>query len=289
MKRLVCSWLVSGALSLGLGSVTVAAPVAVGASETDVVYGEAGGTQLKLDVYRPAGTVVGKHVGIVLIHGGGWSSYDKSTMDAMGCWLVRNGYVAFSIDYRLLNGTKNQWPAQLDDAQLAVRWVRANAKTYDIDPGKIGAFGHSAGAQMVSLLGEEDTRDKTAALAEYSSKVQAVVDVSGPSDFPSWAGSDGESLLSRLLGGTKKEKPEAWKSASPALNVTKDTAPFLILHGTKDEDVPIAQAEEFAAALMKVGVDATLETVDDGHAFTSEAARRLLAFATVAFFDRTLR
>jgi dipeptidyl aminopeptidase/acylaminoacyl peptidase len=73
------------------------------------------------------------------------------------------------------------------------------------------------------------------------------------------------------------------------LNVTKDTAPFLILHGTKDEDVPIAQAEEFAAALKKVGVDATLETVDDGHAFTSEAARRLLAFATVAFFDRTLR
>ena len=122
------------AVMLGLAGVAVRTVTAAGASETDVVYGEAGGTKLKLDVYRPTDEVAVKHVGIVLIHGGGWTSFDKSTMDAAGRWLARNGYVAFSIDYRLLSGTKNQWPAQLDDAQLAVRWIRANAKTYDIDP-----------------------------------------------------------------------------------------------------------------------------------------------------------
>ena len=102
----------------------------------------------------------------------------------MGNFLARSGFVAFSVDYRLFNGTVNLWPAQLDDVQRAVRWIRANAAKYRVDPNRIGAFGHSAGAQLAALLGMEDTRDNSdPSLAKYSSKVQAVVDVSGPDRF----------------------------------------------------------------------------------------------------------
>jgi len=82
-------------------------------------------------------------------------------MKTMGGFLARSGFVAFSVDYRLLHGNENRWPAQLDDVQRAVRWIRANADKYGVNPEKIGAFGHSAGAQLASLLGLEDTRDNS--------------------------------------------------------------------------------------------------------------------------------
>lgn len=151
--------------------------------ESNVTYGP----HLKLDVYRPSNPGTQARPAVILVHGGAWSGLDKSTMKGMASFLAREGFVAFSVDYRLYDGKdKNRWPAQLDDAQRAVRWVRANAAKYGVDPNEIGAFGHSAGAQIVALLGMDDTRDNSdSALAGYSSKVQAVVDVSGPSDFTS--------------------------------------------------------------------------------------------------------
>jgi len=288
-------WLVAVLVLGSLGCVgQVAAPsVSAALAKTfaaDVVYGEVGGTQLKLDVYRPADGSSGLRPAVIMIHGGGWTSYDKSSMGAMAKWLARNGYVAFSIDYRLLKGSTNQWPVQLDDAQRAVRWIRANAAAYGVDPKKIGAFGHSAGAQMAALLGEVETRDNSdKALAEYSSKVQAVMEMSGPTDFLTITDVKSKGLLTQLMGGTETEKPEAWKVASPALMVGKDTAPFLIMHGTKDDLVPMAQSEEFAAALEKASVPVTLIKVDDGHSFATPEAIKRMAVESVAFFDKTLR
>lgn len=247
------------------------------------------GPGLLLDVYPPTELTTGLHAGILLIHGGSWSSLDKSTMRGMAEFLARHGFVAFSIDYRLYHEGQNRWPAQLDDVQRAVRWVRANAAKYDVDPQRIGAFGHSAGAQLAVLLGLEDTRDNSdPALAKYSSRVQAVVDVSGPTDFTRDHDADGDAFLTRFLGGAYSKRPELWRDASPVFHVAKGDPPFLIMHGTQDEEVQISQSQELADKLQAAGVPVSFIKVDDVHTFHTTEARRELAIQTLAFFDRYL-
>ncbi|MGB9253639.1 MAG: alpha/beta hydrolase, partial [Candidatus Korobacteraceae bacterium] len=207
--------------------------------QRDVPYGDAGGQKLLLDLYLPAEIGSRPRPAIVLIHGGGWVDFDKSTMSRMGNFLAQAGFVAASVDYRLLRGNENRWPAQLDDVQRSVRWLRANAGKYNIDPHHIGAFGHSAGAQLAALLGMEETRDNSdPALAKYSSRVQAVVDVSGPSDFLKNQDADSDAFLAIFFGGSYDKIPDVWRDASPVSHVAKSDAPFLIVHGTQDQSVP---------------------------------------------------
>jgi acetyl esterase/lipase len=256
--------------------------------QQDIPYGTAA-HPLLLDVYEPDELSPRLRPAVILIHGGGWTSFDKGTMRGIGTFLARNGFVAFSVDYRLMHGTENLWPAQLDDVQRAVRWIRANAGKYRIDPDHIGAFGHSAGAQLAALLGMEDTRDNSdAALAKYSSKVQAVVDVSGPSDFTTSHDPDRDTFLAAFLGGSYAEKAEIWRDASPVFHVSKTDSPFLILHGTKDADVPIAQAEELAEKLKQAGARVKFVKVEDVHTFETPDARRRLALETRDFFTHYL-
>jgi acetyl esterase/lipase len=247
------------------------------------------GTELRLDIYAPA--TRGKKTGpaVVLIHGGGWTSFDKGTMRGMGDFLARAGFVAFSVDYRLFHDGQNRWPAQLDDVQRAVRWVRANAAAYDVDPERIGAFGHSAGGQLAALLGMENTRDNSdPALASYSSRVEAVVDVSGPSDFTTNRDPDGDAFLTNFLGADSSKDPAVWRQASPVFQVEKTDAPFLIVHGTQDQNVPIGQAQELVDKLRAAEVPVTFVKVDDVHTFRTPEARRELAMDTLAFFRRYL-
>jgi acetyl esterase/lipase len=244
---------------------------------------------LRLDVYKPsdAGTVT--RPAVILIHGGGWTGFDKSTMKGMGGFLARSGFVAFAVDYRLFHGTENRWPAQLDDVQRAVRWVRANAGKYGVNPDRIGAFGHSAGAQLAALLGMEDTRDNSdTALAKYSSKVQAVVDVSGPTDFTTEKDPEGIGFFTNFLGGDYAKNPQLWQNASPVFHVATSNAPFLILHGTRDEMVPIEQAQELYDKLKGAGVQVSFIKVDDVHTFQSAENRHQLAAETMEFFNRYL-
>jgi acetyl esterase/lipase len=255
----------------------------------NVAYGTINGHDLLLDVYEPVDAGTRPRPAVLLIHGGGWSSFDKSTMRNMGKFLARSGIVAFSVDYRLLQGTNNRWPAQLDDVQRAVRWVRANAAKYGVDPDHIGAFGHSAGAQLAALLGMEDTRDNSdALLAKYSSRVQAVVDVSGPIDFTTNREPDDEAFLANFLGGDFATHPELWRDASPVFHIAKTDAPFLIIHGTQDQDVPIAQAEELYEKLKAAGVPVQFVKLEDVHTFRTPEARARLVFETLEFFKRYL-
>ncbi len=257
--------------------------------QKDVEYGVAGGQKLLLDVYEPATATSTPRPAVVLIHGGSWIGADKSTMQGMGNFLARWGFVAVSVNYRLLRGNENRWPAQLDDVQRAVRWLRANAAKYDVDANRIGAFGHSAGAQLAALLGMEDTRDNSdPALSKYSSRVDAVVDVSGPTDFLTNHDPDGDALLTMLLGGSYQKIPGVWREASPVYHVAKSDAPFLIVHGTKDDMVPIAQSQELYDKLQQAGVQVSFVKVDDGHMFTTPEARRQLALETLNFFNRYL-
>ncbi|MGB8885896.1 MAG: alpha/beta hydrolase [Candidatus Korobacteraceae bacterium] len=257
--------------------------------EKDVPYGAQAGRKLLLDIYQPGERASRPRPAIVLIHGGGWTSFDKSTMRGMANFLARSGFVAVSVDYRLFHGNENRWPAQLDDVQRAVRWLRANAGKYNIDPNDIGAFGHSAGAQLAALLGMEDTRDNSdPALAKYSSRVQAVVDVSGPSDFTTNHDPEGDAQLADFLGGDYAKIPQVWQGASPAYHAAKSNAPFLIVHGTRDEMVPIAQAQELYEKLKQAGASVSFIQFDDVHTFQTPEARRRLALESRDFFARYL-
>jgi acetyl esterase/lipase len=272
--------------------------------QQDVEYGKAGGEALLLDIYQPPERSSHPRPAVVLIHGGGWTNFDKSTMRGMANFLAHSGFVAVSINYRLLTANGNRWPAQLDDAQRAVRWLRANASKYNIDPAHIGAFGHSAGAQLAALLGLVDTRENGTrgndtrdnatrdnsdpALAKFSSKVQAVVDVSGPTDFLTERDADNEAFLTNFFGGDKTKAADVWRSASPALQVTSSASPFLILQGTTDDQVPMQQAQELYDKLRQAGVDATLIKIEDGHTFQTSEARHRLASESLVFFSRYL-
>jgi acetyl esterase/lipase len=264
----------------GAGAVTV---------EENVPFATVNGTELHLDVYEPAKPLSGLSPAVILIHGGGWIDLNKSTMRGMGQFLAWFGFVAFSVDYRLFHDGENPWPAQLDDVQRAVRWMRANAGKYGVNPERMGAFGHSAGAQLAALLGMEDTRDNSdAALAKYSSRVQAVVDVSGPTDFTVQHDAEETAFLSSFLGGDYSQRPEIWREASPVYHVSKQDAPFLIVHGTQDENVPIAQAQELYEKLQAAGVPVAFIKVNDIHTFRTPEARRQLALETLGFFNRNL-
>lgn len=261
-----------------------------GAIVEDVPYASVNGSELRLDIYGAAVNSGALRPAVLLIHGGSWRALDKGTMRRMGQFLARSGFVAFAINYRLWHDTENRWPAQLDDAQRAVRWVRANASKYGVDPEHLGAFGHSAGGQLASLLGMEETRNNSdPALAGYSSKVQAVVDVSGPTDFT--VNHDPEALagLANLLGTEYSKDPEVWRKASPALQVSKEDSPFLIVHGTQDQDVPISQSQELFEKLRSAGVPVSFVQLVDAHTFQTPEARRQLAFDTLSFFQRYLR
>jgi len=294
LKVTLLSFLALSLLAVAQQAPPAIAPAAPQSSsvsvQENVSYGIVNGEKLLLDVYSPPADPRAKtHPAVILVHGGSWSGGDKETMSRMASFLARSGYVAVAVNYRLLHGDENRWPAQLDDVQRSVRWVRAKADKLNVDPKRIGAFGHSAGAQIAALLGMEDTRDNSdAALRQYSSRVQAVVDVDGPVDFvPMGDAHDNGGLLS-MFGGSYEKIPNVWREASPVYQVAKSNAPFLIIHGTQDDIVPMSQAEEFYDKLQKAGVPVELIKIDDGHTFTTPEAKRRMAFASLMFFDKYL-
>jgi acetyl esterase/lipase len=256
--------------------------------QQDVPYATVAGHPLLLDIYDPSdeGDL---RPAVVLLHGGGFTTGDKSGMSEVAMFFAQSGFVAFSVDYRLTHGNENLWPAQLDDAQRAVRWIRAHATKYGVDRDRIGAYGYSAGAHLAALLGMEDTRDNSdPSLAKYSSRVEAVVDVSGPSDFTRDHDPDGDAFLTVFLGGDFARHADVWKDASPVFHVSRKSAPFLIVHGSHDENVPITQAQELAEKLKQAKVPVKLVTLDDTHSFHRRQSQRI-AYESKAFFTQYLR
>ena len=254
--------------------------------ERDLVYKRVNGTVLTLDLYRPDG-VSGPLPVIVWIHGGGWRSGGKERCPAAA--LVPDGYAVASIDYRLTSGAP--FPAQIEDCKAAVRWLRANASTYHLDPDRIGAWGMSAGGHLAALLGVsggvpelEGNGDNM----QYSSRVQAVCDVAGPADLPALTdvGPKRMSAIEELLGGPiEKDKAKAM-AASPIHYISKDDPPFLIVHGEADRVVPVEQSLRLYEELRKAGVNTTLKILPHvGHqAVLMDAVKD-----AEVFFDATLK
>lgn len=270
----------------------------------DVEIGTGGGRALHVEIARPKETPAKPMPAVLWIHGGGWSG--GSHKDNRAAWLATKGYFTASVEYRLSGEAR--WPAQIEDCKLAVRWLRANAAKYHVDPDRIGCWGSSAGGHLVACLGtmgDEKQFEGSGGHAGVSSRVQAVVDFCGPADFTmgsagiqgAWGTEKDAPAPLGLFGVPFKEKPERWKQGSPALYAKKGAPPFLIVHGDKDATVPHVQSVNFEAALKKAGVSTQLITVKGGgHGMAAAAGeapavpdRNALNAAVEAFFDRHLK
>lgn len=237
----------------------------------DVVYGEVDGQKLMLDVY-PAEKGDGLRPALLMIHGGGWSAGNKGVYAGAAPTFTREGFTVISIGYRL--APKYPYPAQVDDVQRAVRWVRSQGKELNIDPERIGAMGHSAGGHLVQMLGVRDTRDNSdAALARYGSRVKCVVNVFGPTDLTSASFPDvSNGILRNFLGKTRAEDPAIYRDASPMTFLDKTSAPTLFCHGTEDPLVPLSQSVLCMEALRRAGVEANIVVVEGaGHGWRNDS------------------
>lgn len=260
--------------------------------DTGIIFGKGGGTELRLDLVMPLGE--GPFPAIVCLHGGGWIGGERQKMRGTLEALARKGYVAISPDYRL--APRHRFPAQIEDCKAAVRWLRANAETYHVNPQRIGVFGFSAGAHLACLLGvtgKDDGLEGEGGNAEQSSAVQAVVSFFGPTDFtqPVWSKEVREQHLQPFLGGTAEEKADVYRRASPLTYAGKNAPPFLCVHGSADAIVPIQQSEALVKKLQEANVSARLITVDgEGHGLGWSHEHRLTSIAhMMKFFDETLK
>ena len=266
--------------------------------ERDINYAGTSNPKQTLDLLLPKEPKTDKPLPVIVgIHGGAWVGGDRRGELGNIAPLVASGdYAAVTIEYRLSGEAK--WPAQIYDCKAAIRWVRANAEKYHFDPDKIGVIGGSAGGHLVALLG---TTGGVAALEgdigpnkRVSSKVEAVVDEFGPSDFltigdyPSHLKHNApDSPESKLLGVPLLEHKDLAKAASPITYVAAGDPPFLIIHGDADQVVPFNQSERLDAALKKAGDESTLIAVTGaGHGGfrNPEVAHRIRQF-----FDKHLR
>jgi acetyl esterase/lipase len=263
----------------------------------DLEYARAGEKSLRLDLYLPQGAP-GPLPAIVWVHGGAWRAGSKENPRAAP--MAERGYAVASVGYRL--SQEALYPAQIHDCKAAVRWLRAHADAYGLDPRRFGAWGASAGGHLVALLvtsgGVPELEGELGHL-QQSSRVQAVCDFFGPSDFlrmddvPGTMTHDApDSPESQLVGGPIQEHPDLVARANPIAYVTPGDPPFLLVHGQEDYTVIANQSELLYDALCAAGVEATLHLVPGaGHGFRGATPAQLAQIDgwVDAFFDRHLR
>lgn len=234
----------------------------------DIVFASPDGHDLKLDLYMPDG--VESPPLVVFVHGGGWRGGSKNNVATP--WLVDEGYALASISYRLTD--KAAMPAQVHDCKAAIRWLRAHAEKYGYNAEKIAAVGTSAGGYLVLMLGVtgdmNEMEGDVGGNLDQSSRVQAVVDYYGASDFLLRSQNQPNQTekptgkVTLLLGGPVQKNLDKAKLASPAFQVTADDTPLLIIHGKKDNTVLFVQAERMAKAYESAGLDLTFHPVPEG-------------------------
>lgn len=211
---------------------------------------------------------------IVIVHGGGWRAGSKQVpvYRALLMDYALQGYVTVSVEYRLLD--EAPFPACIEDVKCAVRWLRAHADEYNIDPDRIGVFGHSAGAHLAMMLAMSSSNKELegdGGWNEYSSKVNAVAGGSTPTQIVPWV----------------SDNKDFW----PVSYIAADIPPTLIIHGTKDEIVPVEPVDEFVEALKQAGMEdiTYLRIVDGNHGVAYEFKLDITRPVMDAFFERTLK
>jgi acetyl esterase/lipase len=267
--------------------------------ERDLIFNTDPARPLRLHLLRPGRLAQEPAPALVFVHGGAFRTGSRDDGIVPLIPFAQRGYVCASLEYRLSG--EAVWPAQIEDVKCGVRFLRANAERFGLDPEHIGAWGPSAGGHLVSMLGvtgEVAELEGEGGWAGVSSRVQAVCDWFGPTDFLQMnkAGSvqdhdAPDSPESELVSGPIQENPEKVALANPLTYITpgRTYPPFLIVHGTADPLVPFNQSELLVAALRTVGAEVRFHPIagagHGGPAFEREEITDLVQ----AFFDRNLR
>lgn len=279
MSRALRSWTVALVATLALpvlgqspGRATAAVDV-----RRDVQYGTANGKPLLLDAYLPSAGGAPAPA-IVMIHGGGWRTGDKASWAEEAMRFAERGWPAFSVNYRL--DEPSPFPAEVDDVQAAVRWVRAHAGEYRVDPRRIAALGESAGGHLAAMLATLGSGG-----LDRDARIRVGAAWSPPVDLSALARSRGDEWAGRLMGCTLATCPDRLAEASPVTHVDETDAPLYLVNST-DELVPLSQSQAMAARLRAAGVGHRLDVLP--------GTRHALDFRqdawapTVAFFERHL-
>lgn len=239
----------------GDDAVELAAPPGSGsaAARRAVVYTPANWpTALSGDLVTPDGKAPANgRPAVVTLHGGAWHKGDRQKLAGFAKRLASRGYVALTIDYRLVPDAI--YPAQLQDVQQAVRYLRANAASLGVDPKRIALWGSSAGAHLAVLAAGLSPGDP---LYDPEARVQAVVGAGTPTDFRDGGG--GNKSLASFLGERWSKGSKVFIDASPIAHVSADDPPVFLIHGDADKTVPPEQAIVYRDALTAAGVPNTL-------------------------------
>lgn len=263
LRSLLLALTLVAATSLSAGTFTL---------HEGIEFAAPAGESLLLDLRIPDGP--GPHPVIVYLHSGAWIMGDRTGGPARR--QATRGYAVASIEYRL--APKHIWPAQVEDVKAAVRWLRANAARYQLDPHRVGLFGTSAGAHIGAVAATSRGIDWLEGLTlgnpQFSSDVQAVVDLYGPTDLLRMQADklpciplDGNASwmpMSQLMGCPIQQCQEWTRTASPMSYVTPDDPPFLIMHGMRDCLVSYKQSTALHDKLQEHGVPSTLVLIPEG-------------------------
>jgi acetyl esterase/lipase len=234
---------------------------------------------LLADVYRPDGE--GPHPSVLLVHGGAWKRGDRGQVEGLAERIAERGYLVVNSTYRLV--PEYIFPAQLQDVQQAARWMHERGAAYSIDPDRIGGFGYSAGAHLVSLTAAvaDDPR-----LGVANTRMKAVVAGGNPSDLTRY---EGGYLVPNFLGGERDEIFETFRAASPITYVRPGHPPVFQYHATLDDYVPFEQAQGYRAALDAAGIPNELFVIHGHGHITGFFADGKAVQAALDFLDRHLR
>jgi triacylglycerol lipase len=229
----------------------------------DVPYASPGGENLLLDVYVPK--LKGPLPAVMVVHGGAWRSGSKGQLAKYARDLAARGIVTFAINYRL--SPKHKFPAQLEDCQAALKWIRLHADDYKVDPKRIGAIGYSAGGHLVALMGVLG-KPGDPNHPETDTTLAAVCAGGAPCDFRdvepnNWG-------LSFWLGGSPKEVPKQYLEASPMAFISESAPPMFFYNGSADVLVKSHQAKAMSLALKAAGVETQFVALEGmGHIFAA--------------------
>jgi acetyl esterase/lipase len=234
------------------------------APATTETYATVDGTELKVDVWQPAGPpAAAPHPAMIYVFGGGWVSGDRAQLPAYFQWLTSRGLTVFAVDYRLATPANPGWDKAPGDIKCAVGWVRANAGRHGVDPDRIVLGGNSAGANLAMLAAYTAGDDRVpSSCPAGDTSVRAVVQFYGPTDLTSayrdTGSTNARAMMETYLGGTPDTVPDRYRRNSPMTYVRPGLPPTLILQGERDSVVPAAQATELAARLTASGVPNSL-------------------------------
>lgn len=245
--------------------------------QQEVCYSTVDSRKLLCDIYQPEGEEL--RPAVLVVHGGAWRSGNRKQLRGYADALAKRGFVCFAIDYRL--APKHKFPAQIDDCRTAVKWIRKNAKTYNVDPTRLGAIGYSAGGHLVTLLGttgEGPSKDN----GDVDTRLQAVAAGGAPTDFRFFP--DNGKWAEYWMGGDLKTAPENFKAASAAAFADKEDAPTFFFNGTADQLVPLLWTKSAHEALKQAGVATEMHIIDGANhmqaAMNKEALLKAYDFLT---------